>query len=257
VYEGNYSTWLTEHQKRIDLEQKKDVALSKQIDQELKWIQQTPKARQSKNKARVKAYEQLLEQARVKPFQPGTILIPPGPRLGKTCVVVVRVRCVRVRWRVCRVVSCCSHGTAGRVVAEAERLRKQIEDRVLIDDFSFSLKPGAIVGTAHRLFVVVWLFLFFFVLRASCFVLRASCFVLRASCFVLRASCFVLRASLSFAILFCVVLNKPGRMRAGVIGPNGAGKTTLLNILSGEDKDFEGDLKIGESVTCPPPTHQL
>ncbi|ELR25395.1 ABC transporter related, putative [Acanthamoeba castellanii str. Neff] len=148
VYEGNYSTWLTEHQKRIDLEQKKDVALSKQIDQELKWIQQTPKARQSKNKARVKAYEQLLEQARVKPFQPGTILIPPGPRLG-------------------------------RVVAEAERLRKQIEDRVLIDDFSFSLKPGAIVG---------------------------------------------------------------------VIGPNGAGKTTLLNILSGEDKDFEGDLKIGESV---------
>jgi ATPase subunit of ABC transporter with duplicated ATPase domains len=84
VYEGNYSTWLTEHQKRIDLEQKKDVALSKQIDQELKWIQQTPKARQSKNKARVKAYEQLLDQARIKPFQPGTILIPPGPRLGSS-----------------------------------------------------------------------------------------------------------------------------------------------------------------------------
>ncbi len=101
MYEGNYSTWLTEHQKRIDLEQKKDVALSKQIDQELKWIQQTPKARQSKNKARVKAYEQLLEQARVKPFQPGTILIPPGPRLGNTCVV--RVRCARVR---CARVSC-------------------------------------------------------------------------------------------------------------------------------------------------------
>jgi len=51
LYEGNYSTWLTEHQRRIGLEQKKEQALSKQIEKEIAWIQQTPKARQTKNKA--------------------------------------------------------------------------------------------------------------------------------------------------------------------------------------------------------------
>lgn len=148
LYEGNYSTWLTEHQRRIGLEQKKEQALSKQIEKEIAWIQQTPKARQTKNKARLKAYDTLLDQARSKPFQPGTIMIPPGPRLG-------------------------------RVVLSAQGLTKKMGDRVLIDNFSFTIKPGAVVG---------------------------------------------------------------------IIGPNGAGKTTLLNIIAREDTEFEGELKIGESV---------
>jgi sulfate-transporting ATPase len=115
AHEGNYSSWLLAQEKRLELEEKKEVALAKQIKKELEWINSTPRARVTKNKARIKAYEQMLNEARLRPPSPGTIFIPPGPRLGA-------------------------------VVIEGKHLRKKMGDRVLIDDFSFALPPGSIVG---------------------------------------------------------------------------------------------------------------
>ena len=114
-FEGNYTKYLEQKQKRLAQEEKEEGAREKQLARELEWVRQSPKARQAKSKARLQAYEQLLEQSRDK--QPGTaqIIIPVGPRLGD-------------------------------LVVAAEGLNKGFGDRLLIDNLSFSLPKGGIVG---------------------------------------------------------------------------------------------------------------
>lgn len=114
-YEGNYTSWLEQKQKRLAQEKKEDASREKQLAHELEWVRQSPKARQAKNKARLQAYEDLLSQTRDK--QPGTaqIVIPVGPRLGD-------------------------------VVISAEHLNKGFGDRLLIENLSFNLPRGGIVG---------------------------------------------------------------------------------------------------------------
>ena len=115
-YEGNYSAYLGQKAKRMHQEQREDAARQKVIEREREWMAASPLARQTKSKARIKAYDELVEanEARVKSGQ-AQIVIPPGTRLGG-------------------------------VVIEAEGLNKGYGDRLLIDDLSFKLPPGGIVG---------------------------------------------------------------------------------------------------------------
>ena len=114
-YEGNYSGWLVQKQKRLEQEGRTEAARMRALNQELEWIQQSPKARQAKSKARINAYEDLLARNQEKASDTAQIVIPSGPRLGD-------------------------------VVIEAEHLSKAFGDRLLIDDLSFKLQPGGIVG---------------------------------------------------------------------------------------------------------------
>ncbi len=114
-YEGNYSGWLVQKQKRLEQEGRQEAARMRTLNNELEWIQQSPRARQAKSKARIQAYEELLAQNREKAPDTAQIVIPPGPRLGD-------------------------------VVIEAEGLTKAFGDRLLIEDLSFKLPPGGIVG---------------------------------------------------------------------------------------------------------------
>ncbi|HEU5047292.1 MAG TPA: energy-dependent translational throttle protein EttA [Rickettsiales bacterium] len=114
-YEGNYTKWLEQKEKRLEQEEKEENSRQKQLARELEWVRQSPKARQAKSKARLQAYETLLAQTQDK--QPGTaqIIIPAGPRLGD-------------------------------LVIEAEGLSKSFGDKFLIDNLSFKLPKGGIVG---------------------------------------------------------------------------------------------------------------
>ena len=114
-YEGNYSSWLEQKQKRLEQEAKTESGRQKQLANELEWIRQSPRARQAKSKARIQAYEELLAQSGKEQVGEATIVIPTPPRLGG-------------------------------VVIEAEHLKKGFGDRLLIDDLSFRLPPGGIVG---------------------------------------------------------------------------------------------------------------
>ncbi len=114
-FEGNYSSWLEQKAKREEQEQKAESSRQRTLDRELEWIRQSPKARQAKSKARVNAYEALLAQQNDKGIDQAQIYIPPGPRLGD-------------------------------LVIEAQHLNKGFGDRLLIDDLSFKLPPGGIVG---------------------------------------------------------------------------------------------------------------
>ncbi|MFD2264861.1 energy-dependent translational throttle protein EttA [Lacibacterium aquatile] len=114
-FEGNYSGWLEDKQKRLAQEGKQEDARQKTLERELDWVRQSPKARQSKSKARISAYESLLAESLEKAPETAQIVIPPGPRLGG-------------------------------VVIEAEHLRKGFGDKLLMDDVSFRLPPGGIVG---------------------------------------------------------------------------------------------------------------
>jgi len=114
-YEGNYSGWLVQKQKRLEQEGRTEAARMRSLNQELEWIQQSPRARQAKSKARINAYEDLLAQNQEKASDTAQIVIPAGPRLGD-------------------------------VVIEADHLSKAFGDRLLIDDLSFKLPPGGIVG---------------------------------------------------------------------------------------------------------------
>lgn len=114
-FEGNYSAWLEQKQKRLELEGKQESARQKTLAQELEWIRQSPKARQTKSKARIQSYEDLLAQDARKSQDTAQIIIPAGPRLGST-------------------------------VIETQNLSKGFGDRLLIDDLSFKLPPGGIVG---------------------------------------------------------------------------------------------------------------
>jgi len=114
-YEGNYSSWLEQKRKRLEHEEKQESARQRTLAHELEWIRQSPRARQAKSKARITAYETLLAQANEKTAGTAQIVIPPGPRLGS-------------------------------LVVEAEGLSKGYGDRLLIEDLSFRLPPGGIVG---------------------------------------------------------------------------------------------------------------
>jgi len=114
-YEGNYSGWLEQKQKRLEQEGRADDARVKSLSRELDWVRSAPKARQAKSKARINAYEKLLAEGQEKRVDTASITIPPGPRLGD-------------------------------VVINASGLSKAFGDRLLIDDLSFRLPPGGIVG---------------------------------------------------------------------------------------------------------------
>jgi sulfate-transporting ATPase len=114
-FHGNYSGWLEEKQKRLEQEGRQEQARQRSISQELEWVRQSPRARQSKSKARIAAFENLVAQSREKAPDTAQIVIPPGPRLGD-------------------------------LVIEAEHLKKGYGERLLIDDLSFRLPPGGIVG---------------------------------------------------------------------------------------------------------------
>ncbi len=113
--EGNYSSWLEQKAKRLEQEAREDKAKQKTLARELEWIRQGAKARQAKSKARIQAYEQLAGQSERERVGRAQIVIPNGPRLG------------------------------GKVI-EVEQLRKAHGDKLLIEDLSFSLPPGGIVG---------------------------------------------------------------------------------------------------------------
>ena len=114
-YEGNYSGWLEQKHKRLEQEGRAEDARVKSLSRELEWVRSAPKARQSKSKARLSAYEKLLEQDKENRSETTKISIPAGPRLGD-------------------------------VVIEADNLEKAFGDRLLIDDLNFRLPPGGIVG---------------------------------------------------------------------------------------------------------------
>jgi sulfate-transporting ATPase len=116
-WEGNYSSWLEQKEARLAQEEKSDKARQRTLARELEWIRLAPRARQAKGKARINAYEALVAEAEAADGRTDQLVIsiPPGPRLGD-------------------------------LVVEAEHLTKGFGDRLLIDDFSFSLPPGGIVG---------------------------------------------------------------------------------------------------------------
>ena len=114
-YEGNYSSWLVQKQKRLEQEGREDAAHQKTIAREQEWVASSPKARQAKSKARYQRYEELLKQASEKQTQTAQIIIPVAERLGAN-------------------------------VVDFEGLSKGYGDRLLIDDLTFKLPPGGIVG---------------------------------------------------------------------------------------------------------------
>ena len=114
-YKGNYSSWLEQKAKRLEVEKGQEESKQRALKRELEWIQSSPRARQAKSKARIEAYERLAEEAGREEVTTAQIRIPPGPKLGG-------------------------------VVVEVDGLHKGFEDRLLIDDLSFKLPPGGIVG---------------------------------------------------------------------------------------------------------------
>ena len=114
-WKGNYSSWLDQKQKRLEQEGRAEAARQRTLGRELEWIRQAPRARQSKSKARVNAYESLFAEAGQQAPEQMQIWIPPGPRLGD-------------------------------VVIEARGVRKAFGDRLLLDDLNFLMPPGSIVG---------------------------------------------------------------------------------------------------------------
>jgi ATP-binding cassette ChvD family protein len=114
-WQGNYSSWLEQKSQRLAVEEKQASARRRTLERELEWVRMAPRARQAKSKARIKAYEALAAEQESHVSEGVEIVIPPGPRLGD-------------------------------VVVEAQNLRKGYGDRLLIDDLSFTLPPGGIVG---------------------------------------------------------------------------------------------------------------
>ena len=114
-WKGNYSSWLEQKQKRLQLEEKQESDRQKTLQRELEWIRMSPKGRHAKSKARISSYENLLNQETQRTIRDQEIYIPPGPRLGKT-------------------------------VIEADHVAKAFGDRLLFEDMNFKLPPGGIVG---------------------------------------------------------------------------------------------------------------
>ena len=114
-WKGNYSSWLEQKDKRLQQEDKLDDRRNKTLERELDWIRMNPKGRQSKSKARVSAYENLLKEPSQEKLKDLQIYIPPGPRLGD-------------------------------IVVEAHHVKKAYGDKLLVDDLNFALPRGGIVG---------------------------------------------------------------------------------------------------------------
>ncbi len=114
-FQGNYSSWLEQKQARLAVEEKQNDARRKTLQRELEWIRMAPRARQAKSKARISAYEKMAAESFREQVEDFEIQIPPGKHLGDTVIV-------------------------------AENLDKGYDDRQLIDDLSFNLPPGGIVG---------------------------------------------------------------------------------------------------------------
>jgi ATP-binding cassette ChvD family protein len=114
-YEGNYSSWLEQKAKRLEQEAREDKSRAKTLERELEWIRQGAKARQSKQKARIDRYNELAGQSEREKIGRAQIIVPSGPRLGSK-------------------------------VIEVEGLRKAMGDKLLLEDLTFALPPGGIVG---------------------------------------------------------------------------------------------------------------
>jgi len=114
-WKGNYSSWLEQKHNRLHHEEKTESARQKTLQRELEWIRMTPKGRRTKSQARINAYENLLSMEKEKSEKELELYIPPGPRLGN-------------------------------VVIDFEKVNKAFGDRILIDDMSFKLPPGGIIG---------------------------------------------------------------------------------------------------------------
>ena len=114
-WKGNYSSWLEQKQDRLRQEEKSESDRQKTLQRELEWVRMTPRAKQQKNKARLRAYEELLNQDRVERNEELQIYIPPGPRLGD-------------------------------VVIDADGLSKSYGERIIFENMSFRMPPGGIVG---------------------------------------------------------------------------------------------------------------
>lgn len=114
-WKGNYSSWLEQKKERLHQEEKSESARQKTLERELDWIRMSPRARQAKGKARINAYEELLNADEREQIRTAEILIPKGPRLGNT-------------------------------VIKATTLAKGFGDQLLMEDLSFDVPPGAVVG---------------------------------------------------------------------------------------------------------------
>ncbi|HEY7654985.1 MAG TPA: energy-dependent translational throttle protein EttA [Methylomirabilota bacterium] len=114
-WEGNYSSWLDQKKQRLAVEEKQETARQRTLERELEWVRMSPRARQAKSKSRLQAYEEMLAESGRDREGQAEIIIPPGPRLGD-------------------------------LVVQAEHLVKGYGDRLLIEDLSFSLPRGGIVG---------------------------------------------------------------------------------------------------------------
>ena len=114
-WKGNYSSWLEQKQKRLATEEKSEAERQKTLQRELEWVRMAPKGRHAKSKARINAYEAMLSHESERRAADLEIYIPPGPRLGK-------------------------------IVIEADKVSKAMGDKLLVEDMSFILPPGAIVG---------------------------------------------------------------------------------------------------------------
>ncbi|GFE79686.1 energy-dependent translational throttle protein EttA [Steroidobacter agaridevorans] len=114
-WQGNYSSWLDQKEKRLAVEEKQQEGLRKTLERELEWVRSNPKARQAKSKARMQRFEELSSQEFQKRNETNEIYIPPGPRLGE-------------------------------LVIEAKNVKKSFGDRLLFDNLSFNLPAGGIVG---------------------------------------------------------------------------------------------------------------
>ena len=114
-YQGNYSSWLEQKQRRLATEQKSESKRQQTLQRELDWIHMSPKGRRSKSKARIRSYDELLKKNVKEQEQAMEIFIPPGPRLGTKVIV-------------------------------ADHISKAFEDKLLVDDMNFVIPPGAIVG---------------------------------------------------------------------------------------------------------------
>jgi len=114
-YQGNYSSWLEQKKSRLSLEEKGESQRQRTLERELEWIRMSPKGQHSKSKARIAAYEKLLSEDTVKRAEELQLFIPPGPRLGN-------------------------------LVIEMNGLRKVYGDRIILDNVTFSLPPGGVIG---------------------------------------------------------------------------------------------------------------
>jgi len=114
-FKGNYSSWLEQKQKRLELEGKTEEARKRKINEELEWIKSAPRARQAKSKARITSYEELVSKEQKKEINTRNLVIPPAPRLGNDVITFKNVS-------------------------------KSFDDKLLIDNLSFKLPPGGIIG---------------------------------------------------------------------------------------------------------------